>query len=136
MAEIEIFNPATINTPRGTYSHVAEVAPGAKLVMIAGQVAIDKNGNIVGDGFFEQQCAQVYENIGNALKASGGDWKNVVQFMSFLTRKEDIPRFAAFRKQEMPRLYPDAAYPPNTLLVVQALASDEILLEVQAIAAI
>ena len=110
--------------------------PWKGMAVRAGQVALDGNGNIVGDGFFEKQCAQVYENIGNALKAAGGDWKNVVQFMSFLTRKEDLPRFAAFRRQEFPKFYPDGVYPPNTLLVVSALASDEILLEVQAIAAI
>jgi hypothetical protein len=38
MADIAIFNPDSINTPRGPYSHVAEVGAGAKLVVIAGQV--------------------------------------------------------------------------------------------------
>jgi enamine deaminase RidA (YjgF/YER057c/UK114 family) len=133
---VEIFNPDSINTPRGTYSHVAEVPSGAKLVAIAGQVALDRDGNVVGSGDFERQCAQVYANIGAALEAAGGDWKNVLQFMSFLVRKEDIPRFTAFRQREFPRLFPDENYPPNTLLVVSALASDALLLEVQAIAAI
>jgi enamine deaminase RidA (YjgF/YER057c/UK114 family) len=136
MAEIEIFNPDSINTPRGTYSHVAELQPGAKIVVIAGQVALDRDGNVAGQGDFEAQCAQVYANIGAALEAAGGDWRNVIQFMSFLTRKEDIARFAAFRRREFPSFFPDGAYPPNTLLVVSALASDDLLLEVQAIAAI
>jgi enamine deaminase RidA (YjgF/YER057c/UK114 family) len=56
--------------------------------------------------------------------------------MSFLVRKEDIPKFAAYRKREFPKLYPAGNYPPNTLLVVSALANDALLLEVQAIAAI
>jgi len=136
MADIDVFNPDTINTPRATYSHVAEVGAGAKLVVIAGQVGVDKSGKVVAEGDIEKQAAQVYANIGDALKAAGGDWKNVIQFMSFLTRKEDIPKFAAFRQREFPKLYPDGAYPPNTLLVVSALASEALVLEVQAIAAI
>jgi enamine deaminase RidA (YjgF/YER057c/UK114 family) len=133
---IEIFNPDSISTPAGTYSHVAEVAPGVKLVAIAGQVALDREGKVVGAGDIEAQCAQVYANLGAALEAAGGDWSNVLQFMSFLTRKEDIPKFAAFRRREFPKFYPNGSYPPNTLLVVSALATDTLLLEVQAIAAI
>jgi enamine deaminase RidA (YjgF/YER057c/UK114 family) len=133
---IEIFNPDSISTPAGTYSHVAEVAPGVKLVAIAGQVALDREGKVVGAGDIEAQCAQVYANLGAALEAAGGDWSNVLQFMSFLTRKEDIPKFAAFRRREFPKFYPNGSYPPNTLLVVSALATDALLLEVQAIAAI
>lgn len=136
MAEIEIFNPDSIAEPRGTYSHVAELQPGAKLVVVAGQVAIGPDGSVVGAGDFERQCEQVFENIGSALRAAGGDWKNVIQFMSFLTRKEDIERLREWRRREFPKFFPGGAYPPNTLLVVSALVSDDLLIEVQAIAAI
>jgi enamine deaminase RidA (YjgF/YER057c/UK114 family) len=136
MAEIDIFNPDTINPPRGAYSHVAEAAAGAKLVAIAGQVAIDRDGEIVGKDDFDRQCQQVYENIGAALKAAGGDWENVLQFMSFLVRRQDIPKFAAFRQREYAKFYPTGKYPPNTLLLVSGLVTEALLLEVQAIAAI
>jgi 2-iminobutanoate/2-iminopropanoate deaminase len=136
MAQIDVFNPDTINTPRAPYSHVAEVGPGAKLVVIAGQVAIDRAGKVVGEGDIEKQAAQVFANLGDALKAAGADWKNVIQFMSFLTRRQDIPGFAAFRAREFKKFYPDSAFPPNTLLIVAGLASEEIILEVQAIAAV
>lgn len=136
MAQIEIFNPDAINKPRAPYSHVAAVAAGAKLVAIAGQVSIDRAGNVVGPYDIEKQAAQVFANLGEALRAAGGDWNNVVQFMSFLTRREDIPAFAAFRVREFPRLFPGGAYPPNTLLIVAGLASEEIVLEVQVLAAV
>ena len=136
MADIDIFNPDTINTPRAPYSHVAEVGAGAKLVVIAGQVAIDRDGNIVGAGDIEKQAAQVFANLGDALEAAGGDWKNVIQFMSFLTRRQDIPGFAAFREREFKKLYPTGAYPPNTLLIVSGLVNEALILEVQAVAAV
>jgi enamine deaminase RidA (YjgF/YER057c/UK114 family) len=136
MAEFEIFNPDSLAAPGGTYSHVARVSGGATLVVIAGQVAFDRDRNVVGVGDFERQCEAVFENLGAALRGAGGDWHNVVQFMTFLTRKEDITRLRTWRQRRFPELFPDNAYPPNTLLVVSALASDELLLEVQAMAAI
>ena len=136
MAEIEVFNPDTLLKPTGPYSHVSEAGGYAKLVMIAGQVALDADGNVVGPGDIEKQTAQVFANLANALEAAGGDWKNVIQFMSFLTRREDLAKFAAFRRREFATLYPDGAYPPNTLLIVSGLADERFLLEVQAVAAI
>ena len=136
MAEIDIFNPDTISKPIAPYSHVAEVGAGAKLVVIAGQVAIDRNGNVVGAGDIESQAAQVFANLGDALEAAGGDWKNVIQFMSFLTRRDDVAKFIAWRRREFTKLYPTGAYPPNTLLIVSGLVNEALILEVQAIAAI
>jgi enamine deaminase RidA (YjgF/YER057c/UK114 family) len=138
MADIAIFNPDSINMPRAPYSHVAEVGvgAGAKLVVIAGQVAIDRDGNVVGPDDIEKQAAQVYANLGDALSAAGGDWKNIIQFMTFLTRREDVAKLAEYRHREFIKHYPDGAYPPNTLLIVSGLVNEALLLEVQAIAAI
>lgn len=136
MTEIEIFNPETVATPAGTYSHIAKVPPGATLVVIAGQVAIGPDGTLVGRDHFEAQCAQVFANLGAALKAVGGGWANVIQTMTFLTRREDVARLRAWRTSEFPKLVPDGRYPPNTLLIVSGLADEAMLLEVQALAAI
>jgi len=135
MADIEILNPDGVATPRGTYSHVARVPAGATLVTIAGQVAIGLDGAVVGEGDIEAQCDQVYANIEGALRAGGADWRSVIQSMTFLTRREDIPALRAWRERELPKRFPDGRYPPNTLLVVSALANDDLLLEVQVIAA-
>ena len=136
MTEIEIFNPEAVATPAGTYSHVARVPAGATLVVIAGQVAIGRDGALVGRGDFDAQCAQVFANLEAALVAAGGTWANVIQTMTFITRREDVARLRAWRTREFPRLVPDGRYPPNTLLVVSGLADEEMLLEVQALAAI
>jgi len=49
------------------------------VVLIAGQVPHDVNDKMVGEGNFEAQVEQVFKNLGLALKAAGGDWKNLVK---------------------------------------------------------
>ena len=135
MADIEIFNPDGLASPRGTYSHVARVPAGATLVTLAGQVAIDRDGDVVGSDF-EAQCGQVYDNVGAALRGAGAGWENVIQSMTFLTRREDVARFRAWRERAFADFFPSGVHPPNTLLVVSGLASEDLLLEVQVIAAV
>lgn len=133
MADIEIFNPDTVRQPAGTYSHVARVPAGASLVFVAGQVGIGMDGEV---GDFEAQCAQAFANVGAALTEAGAGWSSVIQTMTFLSRREDRARLREWRTAEFQRLFPDGHYPPNTLLIVDALATDDLLIEVQAIAAI
>jgi enamine deaminase RidA (YjgF/YER057c/UK114 family) len=134
MSENEVFNPETVRSPAGTYSHVARVPAGAGLVVVAGQVGVGLDGELAAD--FDGQCEQVFANLGGALEAAGAGWSDVIQTMTFITRREDIPRLRAWREREFVRLFPDGRYPPSTLLVVSGLASEEMLIEAQAIAAI
>jgi enamine deaminase RidA (YjgF/YER057c/UK114 family) len=135
MVDIKIFNPAGLAKPAGTYMHIAH-AKTQDVVFIAGQVPMDASGNTVGKGDFEAQCAQVYANIHTALRAVGADWKNVVQFTSFLVRPQDTAAFRAYRGREFPKMFPGGAYPPNTLLIISRLADENYLLEVQTVAAV
>jgi enamine deaminase RidA (YjgF/YER057c/UK114 family) len=133
--QIAILNPEGLGRPLGPYSHIAR-ASAAQFIFIAGQVAVDASGTLVGAGDFDAQCVQVFANIGVALKAVGAEWKNIVQFTTYLVHSQDIARFAAWRQREFPRLFPDAAYPPNTLLIIDRLVQEQLLIEVQAIAAL
>jgi enamine deaminase RidA (YjgF/YER057c/UK114 family) len=135
MAEIKIFNPNGISRPRSPYMQVARVKT-QELAFIAGQVSVDASGAPVGKDDFEAQCAQVFANIHGALRSVGADWKNVVEFTSFLVRPQDIAVFTAFRNREYPKMFPDGAYPPNTLLVINRLAQEFCLLEIQTTAAL
>ncbi len=133
--EIAMLNPEGLGKPLGLYSHIAR-ARAAEFVFIAGQVATDPSGAVIGAGDFEAQCAQVFANIEAALKAVGGGWRHVVQFTTYLVHSQDIAKFAAFRQREFPRLFPDGAYPPNTLLIIDRLVQEPLLLEVQTVAAL
>lgn len=135
MAAIEIFNPDALGKPQMPYSHIGVAPPGARLIAIAGQVST-RGGKLVGEGDIEAQAAQVYANLGEALRAAGAGWGNVLQLMTFLTRREDIAGFTAWRQRELAKFFPGGAFPPNTLLIVSGLASEAFLLEVQAVAAV
>ena len=133
MAEIKIINPDTLGKPLGQYSQITRVK-ASELVFIAGQVGIDKAGN-VGAGF-DAQCAQTFANIEAALKSVGGGWGNVVDFTTYLVHSQDIPGFMAYRQREFPKMFPDGAYPPNTLLMVDRLVQEPLLIEVRTVAAL
>jgi enamine deaminase RidA (YjgF/YER057c/UK114 family) len=135
MSDIRIFNPAGLARPAGPYSHVAH-AKSQEVVFIAGQVPVDAAGATVGKNDFEAQCAQVYANIHAALRSVNADWKNVVQFTSYIVRPQDAPAFRAYRGREFPKMFPGGAYPPNTMLIISRLADEDYLLEVQTVAAL
>jgi|SRR5688572_990035 enamine deaminase RidA (YjgF/YER057c/UK114 family) len=127
MADIKIYNPESLGAPLGQYSHVTRVKAG-ELLFIAGMLA-------PGDTF-DAQCAGVFAQVGKALESAGAGWGNVVQFTTYLVHSQDIPRFMQYRLREFPRMFPNRAYPPNTLLMVDRLVQEQFLVEVQTIAAL
>ena len=135
MAEIRIVNPESLGKPLGQYSQIARVK-ASEYLFIAGQVATDQGGNIVGADDFDAQCVQAFANIGAALRSCGADWGNVVQLTTYLVHSQDIPRFMQYRLREFPRMFRNGAYPPNTLLMVDRLVKEPFLVEVQTVAAL
>jgi enamine deaminase RidA (YjgF/YER057c/UK114 family) len=132
-AEINIYNVNELGSPMGQYSHVTRVKAG-EFLFIAGMLAGDAAGNLVGEGDFDTQAAQVFSNIETALKSAGAAWANVVQFTTYLVHSQDIPKFRNFRLREFPKMFPNGKYPPNTLIVVDRLVSEAFLVEVQTMA--
>ena len=132
---MSIYNPAELGAPLGPYSQVARVKTN-ELLFIAGMVAVDANGQLVGDGDFQAQASQVFGNIHAALRSAGADWANVVQFTTYLVHSQDVPRFMDFRLRAFPKMFSNALYPPNTLLIVDRLVREALLIEVQTIAAV
>jgi enamine deaminase RidA (YjgF/YER057c/UK114 family) len=105
-------------------------------VFIAGQTATDRDGKIVGAGDLDAQCKQVFANIEAALQSVGATWTNVVHFTNYLVNRDDQPRFVKYRLGVFPTMFPNGAYPPNTILFIDKLLHKEFLVEVQAIAAL
>jgi enamine deaminase RidA (YjgF/YER057c/UK114 family) len=107
----------------------------SEFAFIAGQVSVDTSGALIGAGDFDAQCAQVFVNIHAALRSVGAEWRNVVEFTSYLVRSQDVPAFVAYRHREFPTMFSGGGFPPNTLLVIERLAHESYLLEIQTVAA-
>lgn len=129
-----IFNPETMAKPTAGYSHVAEVTDG-KIVYIAGQVAVDRAGNLVGKDDFRAQVHQVFENLKSAVEASGGDFHNVIKLNYFCAESVDPAQVPIVR--EIRDKYVNTANPPvSTFVVVKRLVRPEWLIEVEAVAVV
>jgi enamine deaminase RidA (YjgF/YER057c/UK114 family) len=123
----------TLGPTFGMYSH-GMIAPGGELVVVAGQVAADRAGKLVGPGDAVAQTRQAFENVRAVLEAAGSSMRQVVRFQTFLTHAADIEGFMQARKELFPRYCPDAVYPPNTILVVSRLVLPDLLVEIEAMA--
>lgn len=121
-------NPSTVAAPRG-YTHAVEVR-GGRTIYVAGQVALDKAGNLVGQGNFRAQAEQVFENIKAVLEASGASFKDVVKLNYYVTDITD-----ALSARDVRDKFVNTASPPaSTFVVVKRLVREEYLIEVEAIA--
>ena len=58
-----IVNPTTTAHPIGLYSHMLRVK-ASELLFLAGQVGLDANGKLVGEGDVAAQTGQTFKNIG------------------------------------------------------------------------
>jgi len=133
MADIKILNPDALGKPLGQYSQITRVK-ASEYIFIAGQVGVDRDGKVADD--FDAQCVQTFANIETALKSVGASWGNIVQFTTYLVHSQDIPKFMKYRLREFPKLFSNGDYPPNTLLMVDRLVQEPLLIEVQAVAAL
>ena len=90
-------NPPSAPPAQGLYSHVARMKLGGDLAFIAGQLAIDKAGKLVGPGDVGKQLNAIFDNMGALLKDLGADFGQVVQFTTYLTSADLIPAFMTAR---------------------------------------
>ena len=129
-----IFNPETMAKPTAGYSQVAEVGEG-KIVYIAGQIALDRSGNLVGKEDFRAQVQQVFENLKAAVEASGGDFNSVIKLYYYCAASVDPSQMPVVR--EVRDKYVNTVNPPtSTFVFVQRLARPEWLIEVDAVAVV
>ena len=126
----EFLNPAGLPNPGGFTNVVSAV--GGKVIFIAGQVAFDTQLQIVGRGDLAAQTRKTCENMQVALAAAGASFADVVKLNVYVVgyRPEHRQVISAVRNQFVSREHP----PASTLIGVQALAADGLLIEIEAIA--
>lgn len=123
-------NPSVVAPPLGSYSHVSK---GAGLLHIAGQVGVDAHGDVAGDDV-RSQARQTYRNLEAILSSEGLSPAAILKFTTYLIDEDDIAAFYGVRDELFPELFPDGAFPPNTLLVVRRLVKPEFRVEIEAVA--
>ena len=125
----EVSNPGSVHPPLGAYSHTAKVPAGSEWLVIAGQVGIDGGGTLASGA--REQAAQAFRNIVECLAANGMGREDIVRFQVFLTDPRFIEDYRAARRE----VIGDEHKPPSTLLIVQGLATPDIVVEIEASAA-
>ncbi len=123
--DIERINPAGMTQPTA-YSHLVKFD---KMLFIAGQVALDGDGNIIGEGDMAAQLRQVFENLKSVLASEGADFSNIVKINIFTTDIDALRRSFDIRSE-----YFGGHSPASTLVQIERLARPVFLVEIEAIA--
>ncbi|OJF15830.1 RidA family protein [Couchioplanes caeruleus] len=130
---VTLVNPVGL-PDAGVYKHVS-VATGSKLVHVAGQVAWDAGGKLVGEGDLAAQVEQCYVNVHTALSGIGATFDDVVKLVVHAVdwQPAKMPQLVEGIERAKARLGITAA-PPASLFGIVALDVPEHLVEIEATA--
>lgn len=128
-AKIRFLNPGAMSKPPG-YTHVVEATVPGRIVYIAGQLGLDRDGKVVGGHDVRAQFVQTFENLKAALAAVGASFSDVVKMNNYLTDLSHLPIFREVRD----RYVNTSAPPASTTIQISKLAREGALLESEAIA--
>jgi enamine deaminase RidA (YjgF/YER057c/UK114 family) len=129
---ITLDDPDSVAAPVGPYSHVARVESGhGVLLLLSGQIAVDDDGRLVGDGSMTDQAQRIFEIIEGILTAHDATFGDVVNIRTYLTDIGLLPEYAAVRRTWFP-----GPPPTSTTVEVSRLFRPGALLEVEVVAAI
>ena len=128
--EKEFLNPAGLPVLPG-FSQVVTATEG-KIVFISGQVALNANNEVMGKGDLRAQVAQTFENLKGALAAVGATFDDVLKTNTYIVNytPDMIGVVREVRSQYLPQEKP----PASTLIGVQALVLEDLLIEIEAFA--
>jgi 2-iminobutanoate/2-iminopropanoate deaminase len=127
---VDAFNPPDLWQPFGPFSQIAVQGDG-RIVHLKGQVALDRDGRMVGAGDMRAQLQQVLENIRIALASVGGEIGDILSLTNYVT---DMDAFLA--AGDIRRAFFALPYPVTTTVEVSRLYDRALLVEVSVIAEI
>ena len=131
-SEIRLLNPAKLFQP-STFSRLAVIGSG-KLVPLSGQTARDTQSNIVGKGDVRAQTVQVFENLKVALQSVEVDFDDVRKLTTFVVGLK--PGDRVMIAEVIAQYFPPGRRPAHTLVGIEALALEDLLIEIEAIAVV
>ena len=126
-------NPDSVAAPfAAAYSNVARVETGdGALLLLAGQVGVDDDGNVVAPGEIGPQAERIFEIIGGLLAAHGATFANVLHVRTFLTSLDDLPGYRVVRRAVF-----TGTPPASTTVAVSGLVLPGAVIEVEVTAAV
>jgi enamine deaminase RidA (YjgF/YER057c/UK114 family) len=127
MSHTRFINPQALSRPPG-YTHVVEVTAPGRIVYIAGQLGVDRDGKVVGD--FRRQAVQTFENLKTALAAVGAQFRHVVKLNNYLVDRAHLPTFREVRDSYLA----ENDRPASTTIAISGLAREGALIEIEAVA--
>ncbi|ELS57821.1 RidA family protein [Streptomyces viridochromogenes] len=116
--------------PAAQYTHV--VLGTGRFVAVSGQLALDEDGRLVGEGDPAAQARQVFENLRRCLAAAGATFDDVIKLTYFLTDMAHLPAVRAARAEHIP----DDRLPAASAVRVAGLVRPEFLMEIEAFAVV
>jgi 2-iminobutanoate/2-iminopropanoate deaminase len=126
---IEVYHPKGVHdAAQYAYSHATRLGD---LIFVAGQVPLDVNGVLIGEGNIQLQTEQVFRNLQHVLEEAGSGLDKVGKVTVFTTKLEYRPMIHQVRT----RVFKEAGIlPASTLAVVTSLADPRWLVEIDAVA--
>jgi enamine deaminase RidA (YjgF/YER057c/UK114 family) len=129
MSDRDYLQPAGVAPPPEPYSHVIRAG---RMVFVAGQVAFDENGDLVGAGDPRRQAEQCWSNIEACLRSAGSTLSDVVKVVCFVADIRHVPHEIEVRR----RLFSDGRWPVYTMVQVANLGREDLLFEIDVTAAL
>ncbi|HEF5872696.1 TPA: RidA family protein [Burkholderia cenocepacia] len=126
----ETVNPPEVWAPFGAFS-MAVIQGDGRIVRLKGQVALDRDGQVVGAGDMRAQVRQTLDNIRDVLAALGGQMRDVISLVHYAT---DIEAF--MQAGDIRNTYFAEPYPVTTTVQVERLYRPDLLIEIAAVAEI
>ena len=126
---VKRYDVDNVRSPGGRFSHVGEIGPNSRVFHLAGQTGTAPDGTI--GKTIGEQVELVYQNIKTVLNECGMGFENIAKITVYLTSPNYIETHRTIQLKEL-----GGVVPASTLLIVSRLARPELLVEVEAVAAI
>jgi len=132
---VKRWNPDSMAAPIGRYRHLAQVPAGHELVLVAGQIGVRPDGMLAGPDA-EAQAREVLANVERALAAAGAEPGQLVKVFTMVAGTEHLPGIRTAMGEAFERWFPEGDWPTQSMIVVAGLAKPELVVEIEAMAAV
>ena len=131
----EFINPPALPNWEEAFSQIVIVSHGsANTVYISGQVSVDENQNLIGEGDLMAQALRAFQNLEIALTAAAAKTTDVVKLNIYVKSYE--PENAGPVGEALRRYFPEKNLPASTWIGVQSLAKEGFLIEIDSVAVV